>query len=127
MLCIGLINFLGQYGKLQPVWSGPWIAIEVISSLYRISNRKRSLVNHQDSLKMCNDRDLHIWLRRKRHGLLGTKEDGASDSELEQTSDVWGEPDDHTNNYMGIEELFAEDEMSHGQAIGQSNDARELE
>ena len=53
---------LGQCKKLQPVWSGPWIVMEVISSvLYRISNRKRSLVTHHDSLKMCNDRNLPIW------------------------------------------------------------------
>ena len=32
-----------------------------------------------------------------------------------------------TNNYIGLEELFAEDEMSHEQAIGQANDARELD
>ena len=91
---------LGQCKKLQPVWSGPWIVMEVISSvLYRISNRKRSLVTHHDSLKMCNDRNLHIWLRRKRHGLLGTREDDADDTELEQTR----EPDDQTNNYIGLD------------------------
>ena len=40
---------LGQCKKLLPIWSGPWIMIEVISSvLYRISNRKRSLVTHHD-------------------------------------------------------------------------------
>ena len=102
--------------------------IEVILSvLYRISNRKRSLVTHHDSLKMCNDRELPIWLRRKRHGLLGIREEGAGDSELEQTSYVWRETDDQTNNYIGLEKLFAEDEMSHAQAIGQANDARELD
>ena len=102
--------------------------IEVISSLlYHISNRKRSLVTHHDSLKMCNDRYRPIWLRRKRHGLLGIREDGAGDSELEQTSDVWREPDDKTNNYIGLEELFAEDEVSHEHAIGQANDPRELD
>ena len=95
MLCIDLINlfYWGQCKKLQPVWSGPWIEIEVISSvLYRLYNRKRALVTHHDSLKMCNDRDLPIWLRRKCHGLLGTREDNPDDSELEQTR----EPDDQT-------------------------------
>ena len=32
------------------------------SVLSCISNRKRSLVAHHDSLKMCDDRDLSIWL-----------------------------------------------------------------
>ena len=94
--------------------------------LYRISNRKRFLVTHHDSLKMC-DRDIPLWLRRKRHGLLGIREEDVGDSELEQTSDDWRESDDHTNNYIGLEELFAEDEMPHAQAIGQANDDRELD
>ena len=69
---------------------------------------------------MCNDRDLPIWLRRKRHCLLSIRGENAGDSELEQTSDVWREPDDQTNNYIGREELL------HVQAIGQANDAREI-
>ena len=59
----------------------------------------------------------------KGHGLLGIMEDHAGDSELEQTSDVWRESYDQTNNYISLEELFAEDEMSHEQAIGQANNA----
>ena len=52
---------LGQSKKLQPIWSGPWIVTQVISSvLYRIANRKRSMVAHHDSLKLCSDRDLPI-------------------------------------------------------------------
>ena len=48
--------------KIQPIWSGPWIVTQVISSvLYRIANRianrKRSMVAHHDSLKLCSDRD----------------------------------------------------------------------
>ena len=38
---------LGQSKKLQPIWSGPWIVTQVISSvLYRIANRKQSMVAH---------------------------------------------------------------------------------
>ena len=45
---------------------------QVISSvLYRIANRKRSMVAHHDSLKFCSDRDLPIWLLRKHHELTG--------------------------------------------------------
>ena len=51
-----------QSKKLQPIWSGPWIVTQVISSvLYRIANRKRAMVAHHDSLKLCSDRDLPIW------------------------------------------------------------------
>ena len=65
---------LGQSTKLQPIWSGPWIVTDVISSvLYRIANRKRYMVAHYDSLKLCSDRDLPIilWLLRKCHELTG--------------------------------------------------------
>ena len=41
---------------------------------YHIANRKRSMVAHHDSLKLCSDRDLPIWLLRKRNELKG--EDG---------------------------------------------------
>ena len=62
---------LGQSKKLQPIWSGPWIVTQVISSvLYRIANRKQSMVVHHDSLKLCSDRDLPIWLLRKRQGKM---------------------------------------------------------
>ena len=43
---------LGQCKKLQPVWSGPWIVIEVVSSvLYRIFNHKRYWLTHHDSIR----------------------------------------------------------------------------
>ena len=34
--------------------------------------RKRAMIVHHDSLKLCSDRDLPIWLLRKRHELTGT-------------------------------------------------------
>ena len=74
---------LEQSKKLQPIWSGPWIVIS--SVLYRIANRKRSMVAHHDSLKLCSDRDLPIWLLRKRHEL--TEED-VGDRVLEQATDA---------------------------------------
>ena len=49
---------LGQILKIQPIWSGPWIVTQIISTvLYRIANRKRSMVAHHDSWKLCSDRD----------------------------------------------------------------------
>ena len=75
-VCDAVVRFnrsivLGQSkNKLQPIWSGPWIVTQVISSLlYRIANRKRSMVAHHDSLKVCSHCDLPIWLLRKRHEL----------------------------------------------------------
>ena len=80
---------------------------QVISSvLYRIANRKRSMVAHHDSLKLCSDRDLPIWLLRKRHELTG---EDVGDRVLEQVTDALGDPDEHGNgNDLGLEDLFAE-------------------
>ena len=86
--------------KIQPIWSGHWIVTQMISSvLYRIANRKRSMVAHHDSLKLCSDRDLPIWLLRKRHELTGTLGEDVGDWVLEQAtyalrdSDECGEGD----------------------------------
>ena len=57
---------LGQSKKSQPISSGPWIVIQVTSS---VLYRKRPMVAHHDSLKLCSDRDLSIWLLMKRHEL----------------------------------------------------------
>ena len=98
---------LGQSKKLQPIWSGPWIVTQVISSvLYRIANRKRSMVAHHVSLKLCSDRDLPIWLLRKRHELKG---EDVWDGVLEQATDALGDSDEHWNgDDIDLEDLLAE-------------------
>ena len=98
---------LGQSKKLQPIWSGPWIMTQVISSvLYRIANGKRSMVAHHDSLKLCSDRYLPIWLLRKRHDLKG---EDVGDRVLEQATDALGDSDEHENgDNLGLENLFVE-------------------
>ena len=80
---------------------------QVISSvLYCIANRKRSMVAHHDSLKLCSDRDLPIWLLRKRHEL---KREDVGDRVLEQANDALGDSDEHGNgDDLGLEDLFAE-------------------
>ena len=99
---------VGQCRKLQPVWLGPWIVVEVISSvLYRITNRKRSMVTHHDSLKLCGDRELPIWFRRKRNELLGTDPELFGVSEGDLVNYDW-------NGNLGLEELFTE-ESNEGQ------------
>ena len=93
--------------QLQPIWSGPWIVTQVISSvLYRIANRKRSMVAHHDSLKLCSDRDSPIWLLRKRHELTG---EYVGDRVLEQVTDALGDSDEHGNgDDISLKDLFAE-------------------
>ena len=83
---------------------------QVISSvLYRIANRKRYIVAHHDSLKLCSDRDLPIWSLRKRHELRGTLREDVSDRVLELATDALSNPEDHGRcDNIGLDNLFAE-------------------
>ena len=61
---------------------------------------------HHDSLKLCSDRDLPIWLLRKRKELKG---EDVGDRVLEQATDALGDSDEHGNgDDLGLENLFAE-------------------
>ena len=101
---------LGQSKKLQPIWSGPWTVTHVILSvLYRIDNRKRAMVVHHNSLKLCSDRDVPIWLQRKRHELTWTLVEDVGDRVLEQATDVLRDPEEYgEGDNLGLEDLFAE-------------------
>ena len=64
------------------------------------------MVAHHDSLKLCSDRDLPIWLLRKRHGLTG---EYVGDRVLEHATDALGDSDEHGNGEdLVLEDLFAE-------------------
>ena len=101
---------LGQRKKLHPICPGPWIVTQVISSvLYRNANRKRSMVAYHDSLNVCSDRDLPIWLLRKRHELTGTLGEAVGDRVLEQATNALRDPDEYVEgDNLGLEDLFAE-------------------
>ena len=63
---------VGQSRKLQPIFIGPVLVTQVLSPvLFRVENRKRSYVLHHDRLIPCKDRVIPLWIRRKRHDLLG--------------------------------------------------------
>ena len=83
---------------------------QVISSiLYRITIRKRSIVAHHDSLKLCSDRDLAIWLLMQRHELTGTLREDVGDRILEHPTDAPRDPDEYgEGDNLGLEDLFAE-------------------
>ena len=61
----------GVSRKLEPVYVGPLLVTEVISPvLYRVEGRKKSAVMHHDRLRVCEDRFIPLWIRRRRHHLL---------------------------------------------------------
>ena len=62
---------IGQSNKLQPIWKGPMIVTRFLTPiLYKILGRKKSTVVHHDRLKHCHDRNIPLWLKRKRNQLL---------------------------------------------------------
>ena len=62
---------VGQSPKLQKIWKGPFLIVQVISPiLFKVSDKKKTYVLHHDRLKPCEDRDVPLWLRRKRSNLL---------------------------------------------------------
>ena len=66
---------LGQSRKLCPLFKGPYLIIRVLSPyLYEVQDRKKTLVLHHDRLKICEERAVPFWVRRKRHQLF-QKED----------------------------------------------------
>ena len=61
---------VGQSSKLRPVYRGPYIVEEVLSPiLYRLCSRKKSFVVHHDRMRACKDRNVPLWITRKRHEL----------------------------------------------------------
>ena len=94
---------LGQSKKYSPFGHSPFVTQLISSVLYRIANPKQSMVAHHDSLRLCSDRDLPIWLLRKRHELTG-----GDVGVLEQATDALGDSNEHGNgDNLGIEDLFA--------------------
>ena len=68
---------VGLSPKLQKVWKGPMLVVEAISSiLFRVANRKKSFVLHHDRLNPCEDREIPLWLKRKRNAILNQLDNG---------------------------------------------------
>ena len=88
---------VGQSKKLLPVWKSPLIVTEVISTLlYRRAGRNREYVKHHDKLRICEDRDIPLWVRRKRHMVLT---DGTQNTPTATVAD-----DDYL--LAGVEQLY---------------------
>ena len=119
----------GQPSKLQPIWMGPFLVIDVISPiLLRIRDRRKSMVVHHDMVKLCNDRHLPLWMQRMRSKILGqghsdsasvsTDIDQAPLSDSVSTDNVGCDSDD-----LGISSLFKDDRS----LLSQSRDWRDID
>ena len=89
----------GQSPKLQPIWKGPLLVTQVLCPiLFKVAYSKKMRVLHHDRLKPCGDRDVPLWLRRKRHVLLQTQVDNASNVDNQIPQD----------ESLDLHDLFAE-------------------
>ena len=62
---------VGQSTKLQSPCKGPYLITAVKPPvLYRIKDRKSESWIHHDRLKLCEDRELPIWVKRQRNELM---------------------------------------------------------
>jgi len=69
---------VGLSTKLKPVYDGPYLVTAVKSPvLYQIEGKRKAQVVHHDRLRICEDRSIPFWVRRKRHKFLFPTEDGA--------------------------------------------------
>ena len=119
----------GQPSKLQPIWMGPFLVIDVVSPiLLRIRDRRKSMVVHYDMVKLCNDRHLPLWMQRMRSNILGqghsdsasvsTDIDQAPLSDSVSTDNVGCDGDD-----LGISSIFKDDRS----VLSQSRDWRDID
>ena len=62
---------VGVSTKLLPIYTGPFLVTEVLSSvLIRIRDRRRSQIVHHDLVKKCTEKCIPMWLRRMRSEFL---------------------------------------------------------
>ena len=63
---------------------------------FEVQGQKKSLVLHYDRLRLCEDRVILFWVRRKKHQIFEQKERGpvVEDVAREEESDEPAEPDE---------------------------------
>ena len=96
----------GEPSKLQPIWKGPFLVIEMLSPLLmRIRGKKKSMVVHHDLVKKCTDRYIPAWMQRLRNQYLNG---ATTDQEEEMVEDA----DFQADEDLGLAALFDADDRS---------------
>ena len=79
------------------------MVVKVISPiLLKIADRKKTYILHHDRLKPCLDRDIPLWLRRKRSNLL------------QGSGEFQGEPDTEP---LYLDKLFEESSVANDRSV----------
>ena len=61
----------GHSHKLQSVLKGPYIVAKVISPLlFTVRDNRKSYVLHHDRMRLCEDREVPLWVHRVRNSIL---------------------------------------------------------
>ena len=109
----------GEPSKLQPIWKGPFLVIEMLSPLLmRIRGKKKSMVVHHDLVKKCTDRYIPAWMQRLRNQYLN----GATtvqEEEMVEDADFQADED------LGLAALFDADDRSVDQSSKGCEDVQE--
>ena len=84
---------IGQSKKLRSPWLGPYLIEDNHGVVYKIRSQKKSEWVHHDRLKLCEDAELPLWLRRKRHIALDLDETIAYDDDEDGNNLVDPAPD----------------------------------
>jgi len=72
VLLIDSASRIGQCKKLAPLWKGPYVIVEIVSPvLCKIASSRKEWVVHHDRLRLCDESPLPLWVRRRRHHILG--------------------------------------------------------
>ena len=62
---------VGKSHKLQPILKGPFVIVKALTPfLYVARDHKKAQVFHHDRLRLCEDREVPLWVHRVRKGVL---------------------------------------------------------
>ncbi len=93
-------HIVGISRKLQPILKGPYVVLEVITpALYRLRDQKRDSVHHHDKMRICEDREIPLWVQRVRQEILTGPQETVSDAGTAASSA--GKPQENAND-VGI-------------------------
>ena len=89
---------VGQSSKLKNIWKGPYLVTKVINPvLYEIEGLKKSKVVHHDRIKLCLDREVPLWVQRRRNRIQNGELVDIRQDENNSLEDV---------NFEGLSQLF---------------------
>lgn len=111
---------VGQSKKLRKPWIGPFVIVYKFNHvLYRIQGKKENKVVHHDRLKLCQDRDLPLWLKRLRHSVLHPEPNDKESKLQNQVQEELPQSSSYEDDAVGLTNEGHENEPSNDLEICQ--------